>query len=114
MLGVCKSTLYNWHKSGKLVPWVHPLTGGRMYDRRIIEEFIKNAKKKAVEDMEYDLADLKEQLKEKEDKLESSRKIETDLRKQQRKLEEREKELELEVERQLDEEAAVRRKEQQT
>ena len=41
-LGICKSTLIKWHKSGKLVPDVSPLTGFRHYKIASLEKFLKD------------------------------------------------------------------------
>jgi len=43
-LGVSKATLRNWHKSGKLVPEVHPITKIRIYDIKVLEKLLEEAK----------------------------------------------------------------------
>jgi hypothetical protein len=70
-------------------------------ERARIEE---EAKKKAEEKILLDMKDLKEQLNEKDKRLEEARKAELELRKQRRELEERQKSIELELSRRLDEE----------
>jgi hypothetical protein len=70
-------------------------------ERARIEE---EAKKKAEEKTLLDMKDLKEQLNEKDKRLEEARKAELELRKQRRELEERQKSIELELSRRLDEE----------
>jgi DNA (cytosine-5)-methyltransferase 1 len=42
MLGVCKETLRNWDKSGRLVPTRHPVTGYRYYQPKDLENFLAN------------------------------------------------------------------------
>ena len=44
ILGVCKATLYYWHKTGRLVPEVHPITKIRIYDKRILDKFLLDKK----------------------------------------------------------------------
>jgi len=44
ILGVCRQTLYNWHKNGRLVPEVHPITKIRMYDKRDLDTFLLDKK----------------------------------------------------------------------
>jgi len=39
-LGVCAGTLRNWHKQGKLVPEVNPLTKYRMYSEEDLMDFL--------------------------------------------------------------------------
>jgi len=41
-LGVCVATLRNWHRSGKLVPEVSPLTGTRIYRQKDLEKFLED------------------------------------------------------------------------
>ena len=43
-LGVCKATILNWHKSGKLVPEVHPITKARYYLKEDLEVFLEQEK----------------------------------------------------------------------
>jgi len=62
------------------------------------------AKKEAAEKVTLELEDLKSQLKEKSEELQSTQKTELELRKRTRDLEEREKNLELEMTRKLDDE----------
>lgn len=40
ILGVSKTTLINWEKSGKLVPLRHPINGSRMYKREDLEAIL--------------------------------------------------------------------------
>lgn len=40
-LGVSRSTLRNWDKAGKLKPYRHPVNGYRLYNRRELEELLK-------------------------------------------------------------------------
>ncbi|TWU46838.1 MerR family transcriptional regulator [Rubripirellula reticaptiva] len=40
-LGVCKETLRNWDRSGKLVPKRNPVTGYRYYKQEDLERFFK-------------------------------------------------------------------------
>ncbi len=68
--------------------------------KRIEEE----AKKRAEETISLEMRDLKEQLLEKDQRLQESQRAELELRKQRRELEERHKSLELELSRRLDEE----------
>lgn len=78
-----------------------------LYKQRLAEEKGK-AKEEAVRVVEeragMELRELRETLKEREEKLKAAQGVELALRKQQRALEAREKELELEVVRQLDQE----------
>ena len=46
-LNVCPKTLRNWHKSGKLVPSVNPLTNFRFYRKKDLELFAENNKKRS-------------------------------------------------------------------
>jgi len=62
------------------------------------------AQEKAEENQAVELKDLKEEVKEKEDKLDQARKAELDLRKQKRELEDQKKNFEIEVEKKLDKE----------
>lgn len=39
-LGVCKETLRNWDKSGKLVAMRHPVTGYRYYRQQDLEKIL--------------------------------------------------------------------------
>ncbi|HPA44858.1 MAG TPA: helix-turn-helix domain-containing protein [bacterium] len=39
-LGVSRSTLRNWDRSGKLRAYRHPLNGYRLYLKRTLEEFL--------------------------------------------------------------------------
>ena len=41
-LNVCKTTLRSWHKKGKLVPEVHPLTKARYYKKEDLEKFLED------------------------------------------------------------------------
>ena len=43
-LGVSRSTLRNWHKSGKLVPRVHPVTKFRYYTLMQLNRFLEKLK----------------------------------------------------------------------
>jgi hypothetical protein len=70
-------------------------------ERTRIEEEVRQ---KAQKDVSIELRDLKDQLTEKEQKLEEAQKQELELRKQRREIEETKKNLELNVERRLDEE----------
>jgi len=49
-LGVCKKTLINWYRSGKLVPgFVHPLTGVKKYSKTQLNDFMRaNSGKKRM------------------------------------------------------------------
>jgi len=62
------------------------------------------AQQKAEEKSSLELKDLKEQVQEKDSKLESARKAELDLRRQKRELEDQKKNFELELEKRLDKE----------
>tara|TARA_Y100000310_G_scaffold321461_1_gene379124 strand:- start:786 stop:2039 length:1254 start_codon:yes stop_codon:yes gene_type:complete len=68
------------------------------------EEIEKEAKNKASKAVEIDLKDLKEQVKEKDELLQTAQKKELDLRKEKRKLDEAKKNFEQEIERKLDDE----------
>ena len=68
-------------------------------EKKHIEE---QAKKKTEDSLGLEIGDLKEQLNEKNKKIEEGRKVELELRKRKRELEERERSLELEVARQID------------
>jgi hypothetical protein len=77
------------------------------YEKNAKEErtlIIEKATKDAHKTVTFELSDLKEQLKEKTEGLEDSRKQEIELRKKQRELLEKEKNMELQLTRQLDEE----------
>lgn len=39
-IGVSSGTLRNWHKTGRLVPTAHPVTGYRYYRREDLEAFL--------------------------------------------------------------------------
>ena len=43
-LHVCIKTLRNWHKSGRLVPKIHPLTNVRMYEMKDLVKLLEEAK----------------------------------------------------------------------
>lgn len=68
------------------------------------EKLFHEAKKKAQEALSVDMKDLKEQIAEKEKKLEEAHKAELAFRKKMRELEEQKKNIELEIARKLDEE----------
>lgn len=36
VLGVSEMTLRRWHKSGKFVPHIHPISGYRLYRRDLV------------------------------------------------------------------------------
>lgn len=40
-LGVSRSTLRNWDKTGKLKPYRHPINGYRLYNRNELEALLK-------------------------------------------------------------------------
>ncbi|MBF0556393.1 MAG: helix-turn-helix domain-containing protein [Nitrospirae bacterium] len=40
-LGVSRSTLRNWDKTGKLKPYRHPVNGYRLYNRRELEVLLQ-------------------------------------------------------------------------
>ena len=44
-LNVCKKTLINWEKNGKLIPQRHPLTGFRSYSVTDLDDFLDTNKK---------------------------------------------------------------------
>lgn len=39
-LGVSRSTLRNWDKAGKLIPYRHPINRYRLYSRRELENLL--------------------------------------------------------------------------
>jgi len=87
----------------------HPIEEGlrREFDERLIEaraQQEKRAKKHAEESVTVELKDLRAQLNERSQQLDTARNQELDLRKRQRELEEREKNQDLELARKLDEE----------
>ena len=43
LLGVCKATLRTWHRNGKLVPEVKPLTRKRLYGKDTLYPLMKYA-----------------------------------------------------------------------
>lgn len=43
-LGVSSSTLRNWDKAGKLVPYRHPINGYRLYRKSDLETLLKNVR----------------------------------------------------------------------
>jgi hypothetical protein len=64
----------------------------------------RQAEKKAKDSLAVDLAELRQQVSEKDDQLEKARRQELDLRKRQHELEDREKAMDLELARKVDEE----------
>ena len=44
ILGVCVMTLRHWHKKGKLVPEVQPISKYRLYSKAAIEKFLEEYK----------------------------------------------------------------------
>ncbi|MBI5878369.1 MAG: DUF2130 domain-containing protein [Chloroflexi bacterium] len=64
----------------------------------------RNAEKRAKESLAIELAELRQQVSEKNDELDKARQQELDLRKRQRELEKKEQAMELEIARKLDEE----------
>lgn len=75
----------------------------RKYEEKFAAER-KRAEKKARESLAVELAELRQQVSEKDEELGKARRQELNLRKRQRELEEKEKAMELEVARKLDEE----------
>lgn len=45
LLGVDKTTLRRWDKSGKLKPYRHPINSYRLYKRSDLEQILKGIKK---------------------------------------------------------------------
>ncbi len=43
-LGVSRSTLRNWDKTGKLKPCRHPVNGYRLYERSELDALLKQVK----------------------------------------------------------------------
>lgn len=43
-LGVSSSTLRNWDRAGKLVPYRHPINGYRLYRKSDLETLLKNVR----------------------------------------------------------------------
>ena len=43
-LGVSSATLRNWDKSGKLIPYRHPINGYRLYLKSDLEKLLNNIK----------------------------------------------------------------------
>ncbi len=77
------------------------------FDLKLKEEkdkLVAKAQKEALESVNFEVQDLKAQLNEKTEKLQTSQQAELELRKRTRELETKEKNLELEVTRKLDEE----------
>lgn len=73
------------------------------YKQRLAAEK-QQAEKKAKESLAVELAELRQQVTEKDDELEKARKQELDLRKRQRELKNKEQAMELEIARKIDEE----------
>ncbi|MCG6551775.1 MAG: MerR family DNA-binding transcriptional regulator [Candidatus Magnetominusculus sp. LBB02] len=46
MIGVSQSTLRNWDKAGKLLPYRHPVNGYRLYSRQELEVILQEVQEK--------------------------------------------------------------------
>jgi len=45
-LGVCKTTILNWHKNGRLIPEIHPITKARYYLLENLKVFLEQEESK--------------------------------------------------------------------
>lgn len=46
VLGVSRATLRNWDKAGKLCPVRHPMNGYRLYQRKDLDDMLKDLRQR--------------------------------------------------------------------